>query len=152
MSEPAVIHSTFRIERVYPHKAARVFAAFRDSAQKRKWFVEGEGFHVDSYTADFRVGGFEVSHFRFGEGPPMSNHCVHQDIVDDTRMVFAYTMALDGKRFSSSLTTIELVPEAGGTRLTYTEQGAFLNGEDQTADRRAGCASLLEILAQHLDG
>ena len=30
-----------------PHSAARVFAAFSDTATKRRWFAEGEGWQID---------------------------------------------------------------------------------------------------------
>jgi uncharacterized protein YndB with AHSA1/START domain len=43
MSTSSIIHSTFAIERTYPARAARVFAAFSDPAIKRRWFAEGEG-------------------------------------------------------------------------------------------------------------
>lgn len=33
-----VVHSTFRIDRSYPHPVSRVFAAFRDPVTKRRWF------------------------------------------------------------------------------------------------------------------
>ncbi|HEY7813730.1 MAG TPA: hypothetical protein VIC62_10855 [Nakamurella sp.] len=42
ITQLSVVHSTFCIERNYPFPAARVFAAFRDPATKRRWFVEGE--------------------------------------------------------------------------------------------------------------
>jgi hypothetical protein len=40
---------------------------FRDPAAKRRWFIEGEGWDVESYESDFRVGGLETSRFRFKE-------------------------------------------------------------------------------------
>jgi hypothetical protein len=40
-------------------------------------------------------------------------------------------MAMGPRPFSASLTTVELVPSGDGTRLTYTEQGAFFDGTDE---------------------
>ena len=37
----------------------------------------------------------------------------------------AYDLLLDHRLVSVSLTTIEFVPDGGGTRLVFTEQGAF---------------------------
>ena len=91
------IHKTFTIERTYQASPERVFRAHSDPEKKRRWFAEGEGFVIDSYTLDFREGGFERTRFRFGEdGPPMTNDCIYFDIVPDRRLVFAYHMTFGG--------------------------------------------------------
>lgn len=153
----SVVHRTFNIERTYPTSPSRVFSAFADSATKRRWFAEGEGFEVREFTADFRVGGREVSRCRFKSGPPpghtsseMRNDTVYQDIVPDRRIVLAYTMAIGEKRISASLATLELVPAGDGTRLTFTEQGAFFEGADGPELREKGWRGLLEALGREL--
>lgn len=150
MSTPKIVHGTFVIERTYRFPPERVFAAFSDPRSKRRWFAEGEGWTVLSYTLDFRVGGREDSTFRFGDGPEIRNETVFQDIVEDRRIVFAYTMAAEGVRFSASLSTLELEPVDGGTRLVFTEHDAFLDGKDGTASREAGSRELLEKLDEEL--
>ena len=82
----AVVHSTFRIDRSYPHPVARVFDCFRDPAIKRRWFVEGEGWDIEEYTADFTVGGRETSRFRWQGGALIVNETTYYDIVDDRRI------------------------------------------------------------------
>jgi uncharacterized protein YndB with AHSA1/START domain len=148
--QSAVVHSTFSVERTYPAAPARVFAAFSNQATKRRWFVEGEGWEIDEFTMDFRVGGRETSRFRLTGGPPMGNNTIYLDIVPDQRIVVAYTMTVGDKRISASLATIEIMPADAGARLVYTEQGAFLDGADQPAQREAGCRELLEQLAAEL--
>jgi hypothetical protein len=59
-------------------------------------------------------------------------------------------MYLDETRISVSLATVELAPEGGGTRLVYTEQGAFLDGHDTPAQREQGTGSLLDALGAEL--
>ncbi|PSJ58337.1 SRPBCC family protein [Kumtagia ephedrae] len=152
MTAHSVQHGTFTIERRYAFAPAVVFAAFADPAAKRKWFIEGEGWTIDGYEADFRVGGAERSRFRFGDGPPMGNETLYMDIVPDRRIVIAYAMTLEGTPFSASLATIEFLPDGDGTKLVYTEQAAFLDGKDEVASRRDGCGGLLEALALYLDG
>lgn len=152
MPAPTPIHNTFTIERTYSTTPARVFNAFRDPAKKRRWFAEGEGFIVDSYESDFRVGGFERTRFRFGaDGPPMTNDCIYLDIIDNERMIFAYSMTIGGAPLSTSLSTIVISPVAGGTRLTFTEHTVHLDGNDASAARREGSLALLEALARELD-
>ncbi|HZS41577.1 MAG TPA: SRPBCC family protein, partial [Polyangia bacterium] len=140
---PSVIHKSFTIERTYPATAARVFHALSDPRKKRRWFAEGEGFVVDSYTLDFQVGGFERTRFRFGGGPPMTTDCVYLDIVPNERVVFAYAMTVAGAPMSSSLGTMELLPAPSGTLLRFTEHTAFVDGHDGSASRREGSIGLL---------
>lgn len=67
-----VIHKSFTIERAYSCSPSRVFSAFSDVTKKRRWFAEGPEFVVDSYELDSRLGGFEKTRFRFGDGPEMT--------------------------------------------------------------------------------
>ena len=138
MTERSVTHATFVIERVYDAAPEKVFAACADPAAKRK------------FEMDFRPGGIETSVFRFGDGPAGRNDTVYLDIVENRRIVSAYTMTIGGNRISASLATIEFEPAGAGTRLTYTEQGAFLDGHDNAAQREAGCRELFEALAAEL--
>lgn len=145
-----VTHATFRVERSYPTPPARVFAAFANPATKRRWFAEGEGWEVDEFTLDFRIGGRETSRFRFRGGPPMGNDTIFLDIVPERRIVLAYTMTVANTPISVSLATVELAPSGDGTTLIYTEQGAFFDGADKASLREAGCRALLEQLAAEL--
>jgi hypothetical protein len=56
----------------------------------------------------------------------------------------------DEARISVSVATIELVPADGGTKLTCTEQGAFLDGLAQAADRQQGITEQLDNLTGFL--
>ena len=158
MTERTVVHSTFVIDRLYPTTPERVFAAFADKTKKRRWCVEGEGFTIEEFEMDFRVGGIERSRFRFEGGPAIVCDAMYQDIVPDKRIVFVYTMTADDKRMSSSLTTIELLPAGEGTSLIFTEQGAFFDGADghpaaagwSAKEREHGSRGLLEQLAKEL--
>lgn len=156
MSPSPVVHDTFVIERSYPVPPARVFEAFASDERKRRWFLLEEGTAAtDSYENDFRVGGKETSRFRFTAksegGPPpgtvMGNDTVYLDIVENERIVFAYAMLVGDYRMSVSLATIELVPEGGGTRLVFTEQGAFFEKSDGLKLRKEGWGFLLAKLA-----
>lgn len=145
------IFNTFAIDRVYPASPSRVFSALSDPVKKRRWFAEGEGFTVESYTLEFRVGGFERSRFRPLGGPDMTNDCVYLEIEPERRVVFAYAMTMGGAPLSSSLGTMELSREGDGTRLRYTEQTAHTSGEDASLARREGCVELFESLARELE-
>ena len=153
MKERSVIHNTFVIERSYPATPERVFAAFTDPTKKRRWFVESDHVNIEHYELDFRVGGQEKARFRMKQGTPiagmaLTNDTSYQDIVPNRRVVFASTMALDGKNISASLVTIEILPSATGTDLICTHQGAFFEGADGPEMREDGWRKLLEKLTR----
>ena len=153
-AKPTVAHATFVIERHYPATPERVFTAFADPAKKRRWFAEGEGFKVLEFEMDFRVGGSERASFR-AQGGPMkdvvfANATTYQDIVDNRRIVIAYTMSAGDKRISASLATFEFLPAEKGTDLFFTEQAAFFEGADGPQMREAGWKQLLEALGREL--
>jgi uncharacterized protein YndB with AHSA1/START domain len=81
----------------------------------------------------------------------MTNDTLFLDIVDDERVVFAYSMTIGGAPLSASLSSIELSSVAGGTRLAFTEHTAFLHGKDESEGRRHGTRELFERLARELE-
>jgi uncharacterized protein YndB with AHSA1/START domain len=146
-------HNTFIIERRYAATPARLFAAFADPAQKRRWFVEGDHHDVQRHDLDFQVGGREVAEFRLTAGPvanaTFTVESVYLDIVAESRIVFACAMTMGGARISASLVTVELSPDAGHTRLLLTHQSAFFEGADGPVLRELGWLILLDRLADH---
>jgi uncharacterized protein YndB with AHSA1/START domain len=150
MTERSVTHATFVIERTYAASPARVFAAFADPAIKKRWFADPDQAAPDEHELDFRVGGREISRGGPPDGPTYAFDARYQDIVPDQRIVSTYEMQMGNTRISVSLATVELKPEGAGTRLTYTEQGAFLDGYDTPAQREQGTRELLESLDAEL--
>jgi uncharacterized protein YndB with AHSA1/START domain len=146
----SVTHSTFSLERTYDASPARVFAAFADPEQKAQWFAGPEEWEQPVFEFDFRVGGREMNSGGPKGGPVHHFAALYYDIVPDERIVYSYEMHLDDKRISVSLATIELTPAAEGTRLTLTEQGAYLDDFDDPKLRETGTRDLLEALGAYL--
>jgi uncharacterized protein YndB with AHSA1/START domain len=150
MTERSVTHATFVVERTYEAPPARVFAAWADPAAKARWFGAPDEGTVE-FELDFRVGGREFSRGTVPDGQQSYTfEARYQDIVPDERIVYTYEMHLDEQRISVSLGTVQLRREAEGTRLTYTEQGAFLDGLDTPEQREQGTGSLLDALGEEL--
>jgi len=151
MTDRCVNHGTFVVERRYPASPAKVFGAWADAAAKDVW-LDDPDFKSDGteYELDFRVGGHE----RFGgltpEGTRYSYDAMYYDIVPDQRIVYSYEMYSGDDRMSVSLATVEIVPEQDGTKLTYTEQGAFLDDIDKPEERQEGTAWILDNLGKYL--
>jgi len=156
MSQPSVIHDTFTVERTYRASASRVFAAFASQQAKETWGDTGDLSPGDTSAPtefDFRVGGHE--RFGFGyEGHRLRYDALYYDIVPDQRIIYSYEMFADGARISVSVATIEFAKSGDGTALTWTEQGAYLDGFDgaEASDlRRGGTAEMLDGLAKYLE-
>lgn len=151
-------HGMFTIERRYDASPERVFQAWADPAAFRRWFVEAPGATVHEWVHEFRVGGRGGGRYRFGgeDADVGFNDTLFLDIVDDVRIILTYVMGRElgdeRRRDSASLATIELAPDGAGTRLIYTEQGAYF-GDDGGAHiplREEGCTEMLENLAREL--
>jgi uncharacterized protein YndB with AHSA1/START domain len=150
MTKRSVTHATFVIERTYPASPARVFAAWSSSAAKSRWFQGPAGWDRSAHELDFRVGGRERLSGGPKGGPVHHFEALYQDIVPDQRIITSYEMRFDDKRISVSLATLWLEPAGTGTRLTYTEQGAFLDGYDDAGAREHGTRGLLDQLGAAL--
>jgi uncharacterized protein YndB with AHSA1/START domain len=151
MTESSVTHATFTIERSYPAMSARVFAAFATAEAKARWTDSPDVQPADGPKEfDFRVGGRERFSAKVPDGPTYGYDALYYDIVPDQRIVYCYEMYADDARISVSIATIELVKDAVGTKLTYTEQGAFLDGLDLPEYREHGTAEQFDNLAGEL--
>jgi uncharacterized protein YndB with AHSA1/START domain len=99
---------------------------------------------------DFRVGGKEILHGELASGPVIFTARYHA-IEPSGRIVYAFDMHVEDQHFSVSLASVEFVPTARGTRMLFTEQAAFLTGEDGLKSREAGTAAHFERLGSALD-
>jgi uncharacterized protein YndB with AHSA1/START domain len=156
MTERSVIHDTFSIERTYPAAPSRVFAAFASREAKDAWADDPGLAPVDSSAADtgfeFRPGGRERFGFKY-QNRTYRYDALYYDIVADQRIVYSYEMYADGARISVSVATIEFAKGGDGTALTWTEQGAYLDGIDgpqAPALRKEGTTEMLDGLTRYL--
>lgn len=150
MTKRSTTHATFVIEREYKVAPAKVFAAFADPKQKVKWFGGPDDWEKSNHKLDFRVGGKES----VSGGPPGGTVHAYNgtiwDIVPNERIVIGYEMHLDKQRISVSLGTTEIRPNGAGSKLIYTEQGAYLDGYDDAGERERGTQELFDQLEAFL--
>ncbi|MDX6639149.1 MAG: hypothetical protein QOF12_160 [Solirubrobacteraceae bacterium] len=141
----------FTLERRFRQTPQQTFQAFADAALKRRWFGAPDGWSETELSLDFRVGGGELS---AGRDPGGTHHLFRSrfhDIVDGERIVFTYDLLLDHRLISVSLTTVQTRPDdGGGTHLIFSEQGAFLDGLEDPAEREHGTGLLLDGLETFL--
>ena len=142
-TNPAQAHATFTVERIYPNCRAHVWSTWAAREKKAAWLG------APDLSLDFRVGGAERSTFKDEMGEHL-NEGRFFEILDQQRIVLAYSMALNGRVHTVSLATIVFADEGGGTRLTYTEQMCVIPPSDGAEGRRHGWTHLLEAVATYL--
>jgi uncharacterized protein YndB with AHSA1/START domain/DNA-binding transcriptional ArsR family regulator len=150
MAERTVRHATIVIQRSFRHAPARVFSAWANAEERRRWDVPGNDWVIASHEQDFRVGGHERSRFGPKNDPAYLSEGTFLDIVPDARIVMAGTMADRDVRMTATLCTVELYPEGSGTRMVFTDQSAFF-GQETEADRRQGWGEILDRLEAYLE-
>jgi uncharacterized protein YndB with AHSA1/START domain len=147
MTDHRVVHATFTLEPSYPAAPARVFAAWADPAAKARWFAGPSSEH----ELDFRIGGRETAYRAATDShPALRFESVYHDIVPNERIVYSSTLSAGDELATVSLTTIEFRPGAEGTQLVLTEQGTFLDGQEEPSWREEGTSQQLTALAAEL--
>jgi uncharacterized protein YndB with AHSA1/START domain len=133
----SVVHATFRLERVYEAPPSRVWKALTQAEAKAKWFAGTSGqWDLLEREMDVRPGGRERLKGRWQSGIVTTFDAAYHDVIAEARLVYSYN--------------IELKRDGSGTRLTVTEQGAFLDGYDDAGSREHGTGILLDYLGASL--
>lgn len=143
---------TFDVTRTIAARPETVFRLWTDAALKEDWFCwNGNGWQHENYEAELSEGGFERVRFTH---PDMGSflyesHLFH--IVAPRRLIYGYTMTGASAPISVSQATITVTPDDHGSRLVYTEQAVFLDGEDSLDTRLPGCDAVVDRLKDHAE-
>ncbi|MBN9317801.1 MAG: SRPBCC family protein [Devosia sp.] len=149
MTDRSIAHGSFTVERTYRHAPAKVFQAWANPEFKRQWFGSPSP-DKPTDVMDFRVGGREYNESEH-QGSTYTFDVLYRDIVPDNRIIYTYEMAMNGRRISVSLATVELFPDGSGTRMVVKEDGAFLDGLDTCKQREDGTNYIIDLLGKWLD-
>ena len=130
----AVLHGSFTVERDLAASPERVFSAYADFSVRRRWFRMPGDPARGRHELDFRVGGHEAASGVFaptgGAEEALEYRSTFWDLEPGARIVFGYSVTVDGVRRWASLVTVSLsalpLPSGDGTRLRHTEQYAYL--------------------------
>lgn len=142
--------ATVRIERTYPVPPAAVFAAWSRREALLDWGAPGEGWTFAYDAFDFRVGHVDVCRFGAEGEAPWINRNRYEQIVPDRRIVYTSTLSRDGTTGFAGLVAVEFEDDGAGCRMTLTEQGAYLDGEDDSSGHHDGWSDMLDALGRHL--
>jgi uncharacterized protein YndB with AHSA1/START domain len=133
-------HGTFAIKRVWAATPQRIFSAWADPALKARWFRgPPEQWTEVRRSMDFRVGGLEVAEGRFNESGMSTLFEARYHVIEPgRRLVYVYDLHLSGELHSVTLSSLDLEPDGDRTRVSYTEQIVFMDGQDGIEMRRGG--------------
>ena len=123
----------------------RVFDAWLDPAQARRFLFRTDGGELLTCEIDARVGGTAMIVERRGEQE--AHHCLRYEVIARPhRLVFHFKAGIAGQGGNADWTrvTIEIAPTDTGSRLTLTHEGVRPDYEDRT---RHGWAMILGNLA-----
>ncbi|MBO0852824.1 MAG: SRPBCC family protein [Nocardia sp.] len=142
----SVTHATFTLERRYNAPIDRVFGAWAAPEAKARWMARGA-----QHTMDFSVGGLEVVQGFDGEGRPVSHESRYTEIVPNGRILTMSTLRTGDRLSTTSVTSVEFEPDGDGTRITLTEHGMYLPGQERPEWREHGTSEQLDALALEFD-
>ncbi|MGI3170291.1 SRPBCC domain-containing protein [Pseudooceanicola sp. C21-150M6] len=144
MSDERQHHDQFTLERIYPNCLDHVWAAWAEPEKKMAWFGDG------LTEVDFREGGRE----RGGFSNDMGEHTKEAtffEISERERIVYGYSMAMNGRIHTVSLVTVLFEDHGGGTRLRHIEQMCVIPPSDGIEGRTHGWGALLDQLGRYLE-
>lgn len=147
-----LFHGTFAIKRVWAAKPQRIFSAWADPTMKAQWFRgPPEKWSEVRRSMDFRVGGLEVAEGRFNDSGMTTLFEGRYHVIEPgRRLVYVYDLRLSGELHSVTLSSLDLEPDGDRTRVSYTEQIVFMDGEDGIEKRRDGTEEAFETIENML--
>jgi len=140
MATPPLFHGTFTIKRVWAATPQRIFGAWANPEVKSQWFRgPPERWTEVRRSVDFRVGGLEVAEGRFNDSGMTTLFEARYHVIEPScRLVYVYDLRLSGELHSVTLASLDLQADGDGTRVSYTEQIVFMDGQDGVEMRRGG--------------
>jgi uncharacterized protein YndB with AHSA1/START domain len=144
-----VIHDTFTLDRTYDATVPEVWRAWTDPELRMRWFHAPEDWKLLERKLELRVGGQEILAGRMPSGTETRFVSTFHVIVPERHIVSAYDMHVAGALISVSLATLDLEAAGRATRLRYTEQGVYLDGDPESpVSRKRGTSWHLDNLAK----
>jgi uncharacterized protein YndB with AHSA1/START domain len=137
---------TLRIKRVIPARKERLFRAWTQPEELRKWWTIGEGWRAEFAEIDLRVGGkFKIGNMpRRGELVPLSGEFL--EIEPPDRLVYTWRFGLTNP--SQSIITVEFRDVGDKTEVSITHERS---PKDMGPAAVAGWESILEGLKSFLE-
>ena len=139
---------SLEIKRFIRASRDRVYAAWTDPAQLKKWFGP-EKVETRSLIADVRVGGQFRWDLTNPEGKEMTISGVYREVLSGKKIVFTWRLEEDEDwKNHSSIVTVEFFDREGGTEICLTHEK--LPNERSRDDDTQGWNSVLDKVEKFL--
>jgi uncharacterized protein YndB with AHSA1/START domain len=142
-------HDTLVFERRIPASIEAVFQAFSDPTQRAEWGAPSDTSVILYDSADFRPGGTDRFHCGSRNNPNVFGTTWYLQILENSRIVSAETIEMEGRPLSASLTTLELWSEGETTQLKSTSQIVSFVGGEMIRNYQIGNDGALDNLVRY---
>lgn len=146
----SIVEGTVDLTRDFNCPAGTVFSAWAEESAQRIWGDPGEGWAMSFDRFRFAVGQSDVCRFGPVGGQEYVNENRYLIIEPAKRIVYATSIASEGRVSFAGTVAISFDPMAGGTRMRLVEQGIYLDGQDDVEGHRSGWQGMLNALGAYL--
>lgn len=149
MTETIADGLSLTLTRTYAATPERLFDAWLDPAQVRRFLFATPDGEMTTVEIDARVGGDALIVERRGDKEAL-HRLRYEAIERPHRLVFLFKACIAGGPVADAWTrvTIAIEAEGGGARLTLTHDGVWTDFEDKT---REGWTMILASLARVME-
>ncbi len=147
----SIDHGTVTVSRNFLAHPGRLWHAFADYDDKRRWFVDIPGFQTFEYRLELRDGGLELWRGTAPDGSELNMAGHYFEVRPQERILMTYEITRNGQRLSLSILSLEFRAAGSGSQLILTEQLAHLDGLRALEDRQADTEALMDALGDHID-
>jgi uncharacterized protein YndB with AHSA1/START domain len=139
-----------KIRRIYHASRDRVFRAWTDPEQLKKWFAVAEGYTTPIAEVDLREGG----RYRLGMQPPGDDGVlivggVYRQILPHEKLVFTWRWESPSADEPETLVTVEFHEQDNGTEVILKhELFTDASQRDKHGEGWMGCMDNLEHLLE----
>lgn len=140
---------TLRLERRFAAAPARVYRAFTDPAELKRWWGP-EGFTTPEAKLDVRVGGAYALTMKAPDGALYYLSGAFRVVDPPKRLVYTWTWKEGGYGGVPTLVTLDFKADGKGTLLRLTHEA--MTSEEMLGDHKDGWTSALDKLERLCKG